>query len=98
MSQRLNGSFCGAWCWIPLLTISFLLKLRTHDKRLLEVERIVDGRGNQQKLAAARKRCHIEVLRNGGVLAVRNAILSQISGSQVGCCHLQRRWFLPLRG
>ncbi len=40
----------------------------------------------------------IEVFRNGGVLAVRNAILAQISGAQVGRGHLQRRWSFPLCG
>jgi hypothetical protein len=53
-------------------------------KRLLEILRILNDGGDQQRLPTAGKRRDIEVFGNGGVLAVRNSILSQISGAQIG--------------
>src|SRR4029079_14317799 len=88
--------FCGASRRIPFRTVSLLLKLRTNDKRLREILRIIDDRGDQQHVAAARERCDIEVFRSDSILAIRNAILAQISGAQVGSGYLERR-SLPLR-
>src|SRR5690348_915603 len=95
--SRRNGLSGGAWSGIPFGTVGLLLELRTRDKRLLEVLRIVDDGGHKQRLAAAGERRNIEVFGEGGVLAVRDAVLSQISGAQAGSCDFQRR-ALPLRG
>ena len=89
--------FCGARSWIPFRSVGLLLELRTHGKRLAEVLRIVDDGGHQQHLATAWDRRDIEVFRNSRVLAVRHAILAQISGPQVSRRYLQRRWLFPLR-
>src|SRR4030095_13851015 len=87
---------CGAWRWIPFRTITFLLELRTHNERRLKVLRIVDYRCHQQHPASARKLCHVEVFGDDGVLAIRNTVPAQISGSHVRGYHFQtsahRRW------
>ena len=75
--------FCGARRGIPFRSVSLLLELRTGCKRLAEVLRIVNDGGYQQHLAATGDRREIEVFRNGGVLAIGNAILSQIPGRRL---------------
>src|SRR5262249_32569124 len=69
---------CGAWRGVPSFRVRLFLELRADDERLTQVLLIVDdGRHNQQFAAASRPQ-DVEVLRDGGALAVGHTVLTEI--------------------
>src|ERR1700674_5518659 len=79
-----------AWCGIPTRTVRNLLKMLMHDERFAEVLRICyHRRYHQPGVATIGVRKAIDVFFQRRVATVRNAVLTQISGTHMRRDHLK---------
>src|SRR4029453_3099226 len=81
---------CGAWRRTPGGTIRDLLEVRACYKPRREILRIFDDCCHHEPLITVRFGGAVDVLRESGIRAVGNAVLSQIAGAQVARHDTQR--------
>src|SRR5438552_7026519 len=82
-SERRPSTLRTARLWIPLRRVWFALEVSAREVLLAKVFRIVDGRQHGQPVAAVRGE-PIEILGDARVLAVRDAVLSEVAFAQIG--------------
>src|SRR4030095_7053460 len=85
-----RGSGCGAWRRTPGGTIRDLLEVRACYKPRREILRIFDDCCHHEPRITVRFGRAVDVLRESGIRAVGNAVLSQIAGAQVARHDTQR--------
>src|SRR4051812_3790583 len=77
------------WCRLPFGSVGFVFEVRADHIRTVQIYRIFDNSIHKQQATSIRKRGNVEILCDRGALAIRHAILPQISCAQVGCHHVQ---------
>src|SRR5262245_66524380 len=74
----------------PARAVRFLLEVGRRHKRNIEVHGVVHDRHDGEPFLTVRLGETIEILSQGGALAIRNAILSEVPWAQLSRHHFQR--------